>query len=201
WSGSRMTAAAYRGPTSAPRPASSQPATRRQPRRWRWASRRLVQRNSFGSRSRISVLPQPTTYCLLPTYHLLRATYLVLGLGFSDARRLAPQSAQVVEFGAAHARGPDQLDLIDHGGVQRENTLHTLAEGDLTDGERGVTSGTPPANHRPFENLDSFLIALFDPDVHPHGITRAEFRQAFPPLLLFDFLYSCWHPEFSSDWN
>ena len=85
--------------------------------------------------------------------------------------------------------------------MQRENALHTLAEGDLTDSESGVASGAPPANHRPFENLDSFLIALFDPDVHPHGITRAEFRQAFPHLLLFDFLKSCWHDEFSSDWN
>src|SRR5947208_3095064 len=189
--GSRMTAAAYRGPTSAPRPASSQPATRRHPRRLSWASRRLVQRSSFGSRSRISVSPQPTTY------YLLRATYLVLGLSFSDARRLAPQPAQVIEFGAAHVRGLHQFNLINHGRVQRENTLHTLAEGHLTDSESGVTSGAPPANDRPFEDLDSFLIALFDLDVHPHGITGAELRQALPHLLLFHFLKSCGHDEYS----
>src|SRR5205814_2596325 len=61
--------------------------------------------------------------------------------------------------------------------------------------------GAPPANDRPFKDLDSFLIALFDLDVHPHGITRAELRQAFPHLLLFHFLKSCGHDECSSDWN
>ena len=78
--------------------------------------------------------------------------------------------------------------------MQRENALDTLAERDLTDRESGVASGAP-ANDRTFKELDPFLVTLLDPDMHAHGIARAELRQAFPHLLLVHFLKNGCHDD------
>src|SRR6476661_7984291 len=58
-----------------------------------------------------------------------------LGLPLLDARRLAGEMAQVVELRAPHAATPDDLDVGQHGAVEREDALDADAVGDLADRE------------------------------------------------------------------
>ena len=48
------------------------------------------------------------------------------------------------------------------------------AEGNLADRKRGVIASAALADHRAFEDLNSFLVAFLDLDVHTHRISRAE---------------------------
>ena len=53
-----------------------------------------------------------------------------------DTRGFTTARAQVIQLGAAYSATADNGDLVDVGRVQRENTLHTFAKGDLADRER-----------------------------------------------------------------
>ena len=109
-----------------------------------------------------------------PLRPLLHATSRLLAVDFFQARSFAFEAAQIVELGAADFRGAQQLHLVDHLGIEREDTLHAVAEADLAHGEAGLR---PPAarDHHAFERLQAFLVAFLDLDVHPDGIARHEF--------------------------
>src|SRR5208337_3981143 len=79
--------------------------------------------------------------------------------------------------------------------MQRKDTLHSVAEGDLAHGKGGVAPGVPLPDDDAFENLNALLVAFFDLHVHANGIAGLELRQALLGLLLFDFLECCWHDQ------
>ena len=62
----------------------------------------------------------------------------VLTIHVLQAGSFAAQSSQIVQLGAAHLRRAHQFDLVDHLGVQRENTLDALAEAHLAHSEAGL---------------------------------------------------------------
>src|SRR5581483_276193 len=112
-SGDRITAAANTGPHSEPRPTSSAPATARKPRARN--SRSMVPSQRYltaGWAGRI-----PTSFGEL--------------LAFLEPGGFAFQFAQVIQLGATHFTGADNIDMIDHARVQREDALHALAEANL----------------------------------------------------------------------
>src|SRR5437016_2639503 len=113
--------------------------------------------------------------CLL---FLLRACSLRLGaasvpLDLYQSGSLAFQAAQVIQLGAADARGTQDFNLVNHLGVGGKNTLHSLAEADLAHSKAGLRSGAL-GNHSAFESLQSLLITFLDPYVHTDGVARGE---------------------------
>src|SRR5699024_7252559 len=92
----------------------------------------------------------------------------------ADARLLAAQIAQVVEFGTAHIAAADQFDAVDHGAVHGEDALDAHLEADLADREGLAHPGPLTADDDPLEHLDTGAVALGDVDMHLHGVARGE---------------------------
>jgi hypothetical protein len=93
---------------------------------------------------------------------------------FLEAGGLAFETAEVVEFGAAHAAGADDLDLIDDGGVDGEDTLDAGAESHLTDDDIFTEAGVFAGDEDALESLGTFLVAFLNLDVDTEGVTDAE---------------------------
>src|SRR4029077_14202876 len=70
-----------------------------------------------------------------------RVEALGAGIGaLEDARRFAPATAQVIEFGAAHLATAQHLDLGDVGPIDGKHAVDTLAVGNLAHRETFVNA-------------------------------------------------------------
>src|SRR5579863_326181 len=131
-SGERITAAATTGPNKAPRPTSSTPATATKPRARNSRSSVPSQRNpANGGAARIGTTPGNL-------------------FAFAQTGSLALEPTQIIQLGAAHATGPYYVDMVDHPGIQRENTLHALAEAHLAYGDGFSHADVLAGKHRSF---------------------------------------------------
>jgi hypothetical protein len=92
---------------------------------------------------------------------------------FLETGSLATETAEVEELRAAHLVGADFLDLVDNLGIVGEDTLDTLAEAHLADGE-GALGALLAGNDHAFERLEAFFVALFDLHLHANGIAGGE---------------------------
>jgi hypothetical protein len=72
--------------------------------------------------------------------------------------------------------------------VQREDTLHADAARHLAHGERLADAATLARDAHALERLQTLLVALAHPHVHPQRIARVESRQVTAQLLLRHFL-------------
>src|SRR6185369_17630898 len=72
---------------------------------------------------------------------------------FGDAGGLTGAVAQVVQLRAADGAPHGDLDLVDAGGVHREDALDADAVGHLADGERLAVLPAAPAEDRALEDL------------------------------------------------
>src|SRR5579875_205031 len=131
--GSRMTAAANTGPKRLPRPTSSTPAMRAKPRS------RAARSKELRQRTEVRPAPPPrepgradAAIRLPPRAMELPANRSLFALAQTGC--FAFEIAQIVELGPAHPSRAHQVNVIDHGRMQRENTLYTVAEADLANG-------------------------------------------------------------------
>src|SRR5262245_53519210 len=194
-SGSSTTAAATTGPARQPRPTSSMPATRWNPKRRKAFSRVRIARVLTMSKSQTQI-PKPKSE-INPT----SPNYLwIWGLGFGiwDLLSLANalfhpcgltlQIPQEVELRAPHPRRSHDVDLRNRRRVQRKDALHPLTKRDLAHRKAGARAAAVHADNDPFEDLDSFLVALANLHVHADGVAGLHSR-SIRQLLLFDQLY------------
>src|SRR5690606_4482592 len=91
-----------------------------------------------------------------------------------DLGGLAAQAAQVVQLGATDVTAAEDLDLLDHGRVQREGALHADAEADLADREGAADARALHLDADTLEHLHTGAVALNDVDVHLEGVAGAE---------------------------
>src|SRR5258706_940528 len=101
--------------------------------------------------------------------------YLTAGVDFFQPCRFALQLTQIIQLSAPHFGGAEHVDLVDHLGLDRENTLHALSKADLADGEAGLRPARP-RNDDALERLDAFLVAFLDLDLNLDGISRPQVR-------------------------
>src|SRR6476620_7877856 len=144
-SGSSTTAAATTGPARQPRPTSSMPAMRWNPKRRKAFSRVRIARVLTMSKSQT---PQ--------------GDLLLLRDALFHPRGLALQIPQEIELRAPHARRSHDVDLRDRRRVQRKDALDPLTERDLAHREAGARAAAVHADDDAFEDLDAFLVALAD---------------------------------------
>ena len=94
-------------------------------------------------------------------------------LDVSQTSCFAFESAQIVELGAANFGGAQQIDLVDHFGVDGKNALHALAKADLAHSEAGLRPVVALDDHA-FKGLQSLLVAFLDLHVDADGVARAK---------------------------
>src|ERR1039457_1931044 len=163
-SSDRITALAKTAPNNAPRPTSSTPATA-------WKPRARSSRSSVASQRNLP--PAGAGRMARPK---LVALFQTGGL--------ALKGAQIVQLGAAYAACADDIDMVHHLGVYREDTLHALAETDLADGDALAHARAIAGNQDAFEGLEALFLAFLDLDVNLDGVTGAKLGEFFLPLVL-----------------
>src|SRR6516162_7834800 len=77
--------------------------------------------------------------------------------------------------------------------MQWKDTFHSVAKGDLANGEGGVARTTPQSNGRSLEDLYAFLVALLDLNVDADCVPSAELGNVCFQLRLFEFFQGCGH--------
>jgi hypothetical protein len=92
----------------------------------------------------------------------------------ADLGPLPDEVAEVVQLGAAHIAPPDDLELGDGRGVERERALDADAVAQLAHGVGLVQATTLAGDHIPLEHLDTLFATLDDADVHLDLVTRCE---------------------------
>jgi hypothetical protein len=95
-----------------------------------------------------------------------------------DARCLAAQATQVIEFGPAHLAAAHDLDAFNQRRVNREHALHPLAIGDLAHGEAFLQAVAAARDAHALKRLNALAVALDDAHIHAHRIARLERRDA-----------------------
>ena len=113
------------------------------------------------------------------------------GLGFlfffaPDPSGLSPQAPQVKELGPSHLRSVEHIDMIDPGRVERKDSLHTNAIGDLTHGEGRPDSTFLFPYDNPFEGLDPLLLPLHDLHVDLYCVSNSQIGEVSPQLFPFN---------------
>lgn len=107
-----------------------------------------------------------------------------------DTGLLTGQIAEVVDAGAANHTNLVDLDLLDMGRVEREDTFDAHTVGNLADGEHLGLALTLDLDHYTAEALQALLVTLDDLVRHGDGITGIERRyvgiRLGPQLLVYE---------------
>jgi hypothetical protein len=93
----------------------------------------------------------------------------------AQTRRFASQIAEIIQLGAPNAASANQVDMVDHGSVHREDAFYTLPETYFSNRDGFAHTGVLASDDGALEGLETLLIALLDSHVHPDGIARAKF--------------------------
>src|SRR5260370_3809482 len=165
-SSERMTAPAKTAPNREPRPTSSTPATAWKPR-------------ARNSRSRVA------SHRNLPPAGIGRMARPKLFALF-QAGSFALQRTQIVQLGAAHAAGADDIDVVHHLRMYREDTLHALAKTDLSDGDALAHTHSVACDQHAFESLEALFLAFLDLHVHLNGVAGTKLGEFLLPFVLDD---------------
>ena len=111
-----------------------------------------------------------------------------------DARLLTGKIAEVVDTSTANNTILVNLDLVDVGRVERENTLNTYAIRDLTDGEHLGLTRTLDLDNYAAEALQTLLVTLNDFVGYGDCVTSLELGNVsvgLCPHLLIHHLDNC----------
>ena len=91
-----------------------------------------------------------------------------------DLCLLTAEVAQVVQLGATYVTAADDLDVVDDRRVNRELTLDSNLERDLTNGEGFADSVARAADNDALEDLDTAAATFDDVDVNLDVVADTE---------------------------
>jgi len=104
----------------------------------------------------------------------------------AEAGGFTLQLTEIVEFGAPDAARAHDIDMIDDGGMQRENALYTLPKADFANGDGFAQAGVLAGDHGSFESLQAFFVAFLNLDVDTDGIAGTK-RRSLGPIVFGDY--------------
>src|SRR5260370_33057415 len=161
-----MTAGAKQAPNREPPPTSSTPATAGKPR---------PPSSPSGVASHRTLPPAGSGRMARPKLFALFQT-----------GSFALQGTQIVQLGAADAARADDVDVVHHLRMYREDTLHALAKTDLADGDALAHTHSVACNQHAFESLEALFLAFLDLHVHLNGVAGTKLGEFLLPLVLDD---------------
>lgn len=117
---------------------------------------------------------------------LLRCLFLGAGVALLDAGGLTAKVTQVIQFCTANLTAADDVDVIDDGRVQREDTLDADAKADLADCHGLACSAVFACDANALKSLQTLFIAFLNADVNAKRVARLKRRDILFKLCLFD---------------
>src|SRR3954468_2782749 len=97
---------------------------------------------------------------------------------FPQTSSFTLELSQVVQLSASYAARPDKVNVINNRSVDRENTLNSLAEADLTHRNGFAQSSVVPRDHSAFERLQPLFVAFLNPHMDANSVSRPELRMS-----------------------
>jgi hypothetical protein len=110
-------------------------------------------------------------------------------IALTNESSLTAQSAQIIKFCSAHASSFHEIDMIDDGCVQREDSLDAHAKAGLPHSDGFACAAMFPRDNDAFESLQSlFGLGFLDPNVNPNRIAWLKFWNIIAQLRVFNFV-------------
>src|SRR5256885_12225483 len=100
----------------------------------------------------------------------------MLALDILQASRFTPESAQIIQLGAADLRRTQQFDPINYFGIDGKYALHAVAKAYLPYSKARLRP-TSTRNHDAFKRLQSFLVTFFDLHMHANAVAGNKGRK------------------------
>src|SRR5690349_4706434 len=110
-------------------------------------------------------------------------------LALAETRSLTTQPAKIVQLGPAYSARTNEIYVVDDGSIHREDTLDTLAEADLPDGDGLAHTGVLTGNHDALERLKALFFTFLDLHVDTNCVTRTKLREVLPLVPVKDSLH------------
>ena len=104
---------------------------------------------------------------------------------FLDTGFLTGEITQVEDTGTTHGTTLVDVDLLDEGAADGEDTFHANAVGNLADSKGLSSSSTTALYHNALEVLDTFFVSFTDFIVNSDGIASFELGESFALDLVF----------------
>ena len=123
----------------------------------------------IGAKRRQAVVRPPAPKTVQSLRLFRKHSLLFLDTGF-----LAGQTSQIVDAGPTHDAYLVDLDMVDVGRIEREDTFHADAVGNLTDREHFGNTAALDLNYGAAETLQTLLAALDDPVRHGNRVAALE---------------------------
>lgn len=104
---------------------------------------------------------------------------IVLATTLFNTSLLTGKFTEVEDAGSANGTIFVNIDLLDEGRCDREDTLYTNSVGNLTDSKGFSYSTSTALDNNALEILDTFFVSFFDFIVDSDGIASLEFGELF----------------------
>jgi hypothetical protein len=94
------------------------------------------------------------------------------------------ETPEVVELSPAYATGANQIDVVNHWCMHRENTLDACAEAYLANSDSFAEADVLTGDNCPLESLQTLFVTFPDTDVHPNCVARTKLRMCLSTNVL-----------------
>lgn len=111
----------------------------------------------------------------------------------SNTRRFSREIAEVVETSPANPAFGEQFNLFNARIMQREGFLDAYAMRNFPYGIGRIHGAMLALDNHTLKNLNTFLAALNDADMHLHAITWAKVGMILPHLFQINSINYCAH--------
>jgi hypothetical protein len=118
---------------------------------------------------------------------LSAATLLTTSVALANSGSLTAQSTQVIELCSSHSSSLHEIDVVDDGGMEREDPFNTNPEARLANGNGFSGAAVLARNDYTFKRLQALLgLRFLNANVNAHGIARLKLGNILSQLGIFD---------------
>ena len=118
---------------------------------------------------------------------LSAAPMLTTRVALANAGSLTTQSAQVIKLCSSNSSSLHEIDMIDDGGMEREDPFNTNPEARLANGNGLSGTSVLARNDYAFKRLQPLLgFRFLDANVNAHRVARLKLGNVLSQLGIFD---------------
>lgn len=118
---------------------------------------------------------------------LSAAPLLPTRVALANSGSLTAQSAQVIELRSSHSSSLHQIDVVDDGGMEREDPFNTNPKTCLANGNGLSSTAVLARNDYTLKRLEALLgLRFFDSNMNAHSIARLKLGNILSQLGIFD---------------
>ena len=120
---------------------------------------------------------------------LSAAPLLTTGVALANSGSLTTQSTQVIKLCSSHSSSLNEIDVVDDGGMEREDPFNANPEARLAHGNGFSGTAVLARNDHAFKRLQALLgLRFLDANVNAHRIAGLKLGNILSQLGIFDII-------------